>query len=350
MLNVDKISKKFDKFNLKNVEFSVDEGEYFVLLGPSGSGKSLILELIAGLQKCDSGKIYINSLDITNQKIQKRKVGILFQDNALFPHLNVFENIAYPLNSKSITITKKTEIVSELANKLEITDLLKRKPATLSGGEKQRVALARALALKPSLLLLDEPLSSLDVMLKTEVRALFRKINKSGQTIIHVTHDYEDAITLASKVGIINNGILEHCGSPSEIFLKPKSPFIALLTGIKNFFAVNIINVNKSTFAIVSEKINIKLSSEVKSEKGWIVVRSEDIVISNDYHEFSSNNQFKGIITEMVPTVNGIEVIIDIGQKWAALVTNDSVARLKLKINNSVWISFKTVAVTFIPK
>jgi molybdate/tungstate transport system ATP-binding protein len=350
MLNVDKISKKFDKFNLKNVEFSVSEGEYFVLLGPSGSGKSLILELIAGLQKCDSGKIYINSVDITNQKIQKRKVGILFQDNALFPHLNVFENIAYPLNSKSITITKKTEIVSELANKLEITDLLKRKPATLSGGEKQRVALARALALEPSLLLLDEPLSSLDVMLKTEVRALFRNINKSGQTIIHVTHDYEDAITLASKVGIINNGILEHCGSPSEIFLKPKSPFIALLTGIKNFFAVNIINVNKSTFAIVSENINIKLSSEVQSNKGWIVVRSEDIVISNDYHEFSSNNQFKGIITEMVPTVNGIEVIIDIGQKWAALVTNDSVVRLKLEINNNVWISFKTVAVTFIPK
>ena len=353
MLNVEKISKSLGKFQLKDIEIEVGKDDYFVLLGPSGAGKSLTLEIIAGLQKPDSGKIFLNGLDITRESIQKRKIGIVFQNHALFPHFNVYENIAYPLNTQKIKHDKKKNIIYKLAEQLEIVPLLKRNVNSLSAGEKQRVALARVLTLKPHLLLLDEPLASLDVMLKSDIRTLLRKLNKAGQTIIHVTHDYEDAVTLANKIAIINNGIIEHCGTPHDIFLKPKSSFIAKLTGIKNFFPATIIvdDTNNTAIATISNNIKIKLApTEYKTGKGWIIVRSEDIVISNEHYEFSSNNQLKGKIIEILNTVPGLEIIIDNGCKWAALITHESALRLQLYEGKEVWFSFKSVAVSFIPE
>jgi len=213
--------------------------------------------------------------------------------------------------------------------------------------------LARALAAKPLLLLLDEPLASTDAMLKAEIRALLRNINKLGQTVIHVTHDYQDAITLSSKIGILNNGTLEDIGTTSEIFLKPKSLFIAKLMGIKNFFPAKIISEdenNQIKVVSIPENIEIKLVTEFSCGKeGWIIINSEDIVISLEYNKVSSNNQFKGKIVEIVPILNSIEVIIEASGIWAALVTYEAAYRLNLKENMEVWISFKSVAVKFVP-
>jgi len=182
---------------------------------------------------------------------------------------------------------------------------------------------------------------------------LLRNINKLGQTVIHVTHDYQDAITLSSKIGILNNGTLEDIGTTSEIFLKPKSLFIAKLMGIKNFFPAKIISEdenNQIKVVSIPENIEIKLVTEFSCGKeGWIIINSEDIVISLEYNKVSSNNQFKGKIVEIVPILNSIEVIIEASGIWAALVTYEAAYRLNLKENMEVWISFKSVAVKFVP-
>ncbi|RLD63190.1 MAG: ABC transporter ATP-binding protein, partial [Bacteroidetes bacterium] len=202
MLKVKNISKKLDDFNIKDISFSVNKGDYFIILGVSGAGKSVILEMIAGLMQPNSGTIYLNNKNITNEKIQKRKLGLVFQDYAVFPHLSVKENISYPLKNRGLEKKEIQNRLNQLAEEMSISHLLNRKPTTLSGGELQRVALARTLALNPECLLLDEPLSSLDIQLKNDLRGLLRKINKKGQTIIHVTHDYEEAIFLANKVAV----------------------------------------------------------------------------------------------------------------------------------------------------
>ncbi|MDA3779865.1 MAG: ATP-binding cassette domain-containing protein, partial [Bacteroidales bacterium] len=240
MLEISRLNLHFKEFEITDINFSVGKGDYFILLGKSGAGKTLILEMIAGLLSPKSGKIFLNNKDITFEKIQSRKVGLVFQDYAIFPHLSVFENIAYPLKPKKISKKERAKLVINCANDLNINHLLKRSPKTLSGGELQRVALARTLILKPDLLLLDEPLSSLDIQLRKELRSLLRKLNKNGQTIIHVTHDYEDAVSLANKIAVMHDGTIVQHGTPKDIFQNPKSEFVAEFTGTKNFFKARI--------------------------------------------------------------------------------------------------------------
>ena len=194
MLNLNEVCLKQGKFSLKSISLTVEKGDYFILLGVSGAGKSMILETIAGLLKPVSGTILMNGNNITNAKIQDRKIGLVFQDHAIFPHMTVYENLAFSLHGKKLDVVQKMDQIATVAAQMSITGLLNRKPSTLSGGELQRVALARTLIQNPSLLLLDEPLSSLDVQLKDELRTILRKLNRSGQTIIHVTHDYDEAV------------------------------------------------------------------------------------------------------------------------------------------------------------
>ena len=245
MIKLDSINKKFKGFSLKDITLDVADGEYFVLLGKSGSGKSLILELIAGLQTPLSGKVSIGGKDAARLPIQKRKVGFVFQNHSLFPHMTVKANIYFPLKRSEQHMLN--ENILKVIDLLNITLLLDRYPETLSLGESHRVALARTLVTNPSCLLLDEPLSSLDAQSKYEIRSLLRKINKGlvyfGEenknkpiTIIHVTHDYEEALALATKIAVIEDGTITQEGLPEDVFRHPKSKFIAKFVGIKNFY------------------------------------------------------------------------------------------------------------------
>jgi len=227
---------------------------------------------------------------------------------------------------------------------MNITHLLNRKPATLSGGELQRVALARTLALKPEILLLDEPLASLDIQLKDELRHLLRNINKKGQTIIHVTHDYQEVISLANKIAIINNGSIEQTGTPNEIFQHPKSQFIANFTGIKNFFKAEL----KNKQAIINNSIAFTLLTDKTQGKGNVLINSQDIIISENKVESSACNNFKGIITDIIPAPLGIEIFTDIGIKMVALITTQSLKKLNLYKGKNIWISFKASGVIFL--
>ncbi len=352
MLELRNISKNFKDFSLKNLNFKVEKNEYFVILGESGAGKTIILEIIAGLKKQDSGQIFYQGKDISNETIQKRKFGLLFQDYAVFPHLSVKENISYPLKKRKL---KKIEIdnkVKVLASEMDILQLLNRRPATLSGGELQRVAMARTLASDPEILLLDEPLTSLDVQLKFEIRSLLRKINQKGITIIHITHDYEEAITLAHKIAIIQNGTIIQSGTPQEVFKNPKSKFVANLTGIKNFFKVQITEHpdKKIKLAQINESLSFKIHSGIKEKEGFIFLSNKNILISNSKLSSSALNNFKATILDIFPAKLGYEIIADIGVKISIKVSEESLKDLKLEIGKSIWLTFKASSLRFLKK
>ena len=234
MLRLININRRLGDFALSDINIEISQGEYYVLLGRSGSGKTQLLELIAGLEHPDSGKIMLDDEDITLKRIQDRKVGIVFQDYAVFPHMTVFGNIAYPLKARKEDKKYIVEKVENVATSMNISHLLARSTQKLSGGELQRVALARTLITSPRLLLLDEPLSSLDTSLKDDLKRLLRNLNKNGQTIIHVTHDYGDAISLAKRVGVLHNGKIIQEGSVNEVFNNPSNRFVARYAGIRN--------------------------------------------------------------------------------------------------------------------
>jgi molybdopterin-binding protein len=350
MLELKNINYETGDFNLKNISFKVKEGEYFVLLGPSGAGKSVLLELIAGLTFADSGNILFKGKDYTDAPAWKRPFGLVFQDLALFPHLKVFDNIAYSLKRHKLRKDEINKRVEELSNELGISDLLSRKPDSLSGGEQQRVALARTLALKPSVLLLDEPLSAVDISLQHELRALLRMINRNGVTIIHVTHSFEEALAMAQQVSIIEKGTIIHSGTTHEVFERPKSAFIANLSGHRNFFKVRVSHELNSDLlkAEVSSGDAIFCYGEPTITEGFVLINQENIVLSLEEPDLSTRNNFHGIITDLHPSRHGFEITIDAGIQLHVQLTAESVQKFNLEQGGKIWACFKASSVTLI--
>lgn len=352
MLRVEGLSKFYGEFTLNNLSFTVNQGDYFMLLGPSGAGKSMILEVIAGLIRPDLGNIYLENIDITQKPIGGREVGLVFQDYAAFPHMSVYNNIAYPLRRKGVKGKRLHRKVIELAEKLSINHLLGRNPQTLSGGELQRMVLARTLALEPKILLLDEPLSSLDVQLRAGLRSVLRQINRDGTTIIHVTHDYEEAISLANRVAVVNNGVIEQCDTAEEIFQNPKSMFVAKFTGVRNFYPAKIVETTEHELRIIQMSTGHKIGgyTDEPSGDGFVCFPESAVSISRTSPNQSALNMFKGTVIDIFPQRFGYEVTVDAGFKVMALVTWESINRLELQHGSEVWVSFKANSLRFIPR
>ena len=256
MLEIRNIHCHLGSFRLHDINIQVAEGEYFVLSGPSGAGKTILFEIIAGIIKPASGKVLLDGKDITAEKIQHRDIGLVFQDGAVFPHLKVKDNIAFALRHRGYNRKKILSVVLEIAGGLSITHLLDRKPATLSGGELQRIAVARTLVLQPRCLLLDEPLSSLDIQLREDIRSLLRNLNQKGLTILHITHEFSEAYTLADRISIIDNGRIVQTGTPENIYERPATPFVANFAGRRNFF-------NREQIKKLLPEIELRISPEV---------------------------------------------------------------------------------------
>ena len=365
MLSIRNITKSFGSFAVfRSVSFEVGQGQYFVLLGASGVGKSVLLETIAGLIWPDAGRIFLDGRDVTNEKIQKRKFGLVFQNSALFPHMTVYDNIAYPLRCKGLKNSQIQERVDQIAEDFAVTGFLKRRVQTLSGGQSQRISLARVVVREPRCLLLDEPLSSLDAKSRPQMRALLRKINRQGQTIVHVTHDYTEAVSLGTHIAVMDAGRIAQAGTVEEVFQRPKSEFIARFVGIRNFFKGQL-----STGRLTAEKpadgpanlrrfvtdgLDLSVMTDSVAGIGFVMVRSEDVTIYNaamNAHT-SARNNFEGTIVDIIPAATGIEVLIDVGVgkpvEVAAMISAESVKALELHCGKRVWISFKASAARYV--
>lgn len=282
---------------INNISLSVEEGSFTTLLGPSGCGKTTLLKLLSGFLTPQEGNIFINNINQNELETSQREIGIVFQDYALFPHFTVKENLLYGLKIKnkkekvpSKEFYKNAEgLIQQSARLLGLVGLLDRFPHELSGGQQQRVALGRALILKPKILLMDEPLSSLDAKLRNQVRDELKEIQKDfGITTIYVTHDQEEALYLSDKIAVMNHGQIQQIGSPEEIYFKPKNKFVADFVGKANF-----IEEENACFIVRPEWINLEKTESKNSENKII---SKTFLGSTIRYKIGTNKTKNGIL------------------------------------------------------
>ncbi len=232
-LNVDNICRNFGTLKaLKGVSFSVEEGEFFCILGESSAGKTTTLRAIAGLEELADGQVTFAGKDMTTAPVQGRGMSMIFQTFALYPHLSIRANLAYPLRRDGVAKKELRQRVAEVAELLRVTHTLDRKPSTLSGGEQQRVAIGRAIVRRPKLLLLDEPLTNLDAKLRHDMRAEFKRLHRElGMTMVYATPDQLEALSMGERIAILREGKIVQTGTPDELYDKPKDSFVATMVG-----------------------------------------------------------------------------------------------------------------------
>ena len=292
-LELKNINKKFNEtVALDNIHLEINDGEFFSLLGPSGSGKTTCLKVIGGFEQPDSGNVSLFNENVTDIPPFKRNVNTVFQDYALFPHMNVEENVCYSLKIKKIPKIEQESQVQEILSTVKLTGYEKRKPSELSGGQRQRVALARSLINKPKILLLDEPLGALDLKLREQMQIELKNLQRQFQiTFIYVTHDQQEALSMSDRIAIFNDGKIEQVDTPDNIYKNPKTAFVADFIGttslVSKQLAAELFNYN-SAFSIRPENIKINNEQDSKSEFNAKVVVT-DIQFQGSYYKILCN-------------------------------------------------------------
>jgi ABC-type Fe3+/spermidine/putrescine transport system ATPase subunit len=282
-IHLKNIRKSFgDTEVLKGIDLEIRSGELFFLLGPSGCGKSTLLRSIAGLESPSAGSIFLGDREITNVPTHERGIGMVFQQYALWPHMTVFENVAFGLKSARIPPKEVSRRVEEVLHQVRLEGFAERFPSELSGGQQQRVALARALAPNPPVILLDEPLSNLDARLRESIRRELAEIHKNlGITMVYVTHDQEDALALATRVAIMQRGEIEQCGTPEELYRAPRNTFVAGFMGETNLIPCSVIS--KSEVEVLDHRLPAPESARhisISPVTSVLAIRPENIQIS----------------------------------------------------------------------
>lgn len=319
------ITKRFGEVvAAKDINLEIDHGEFFTLLGPSGCGKTTTLRIIAGLEWPDEGKIFFDGEDITDLPPYKRNTGMVFQNYAIWPHMSVFENIAYGLKVRKISKEDVKDKAHKALDLVKLGGLEKRFPAQLSGGQQQRVALARALVIEPEVLLLDEPLSNLDAKLRVEMREEIKELQRElGITTIYVTHDQEEAMVISDRVAIQNQGAVQQIGTPREIYYKPQSLFIAtfigrgtLLEGVTESIRDHVkVRVGDTVLYGVPSFTDLKIR---RGEKVACVLRPENFTLekpkepSNVFEGVTEWMAFVGPYMEVRLNVGGMGLLVDL--------------------------------------
>ncbi|MGB2909836.1 MAG: ABC transporter ATP-binding protein [Anaerolineales bacterium] len=321
-LELRKVTKRFTKtLAVSDLSLSVEKGEFISLLGPSGCGKSTTLRMIAGLENPDAGRIIFDGTDITDVPPNKRGAGMVFQAYALFPNLTIRGNIAFGLEIAGKSKATIEETVSRMLQLVQLEGIESRYPSQLSGGQQQRVALARALAPEPHILLLDEPLSALDAMVRVDLRAEIRQIQSELRiTTVYVTHDQEEALSISDRVAVMRNGTIEQIGTPEEIYRNPSSRFLAAFIGTANQFSGKA--VDNCTVQGAHYNFDTVVPAELVGKPVVVLVRPENIrvfskieQIPNGYNLISGEVQtitFMGSVTRLTLNVYGERVVCDV--------------------------------------
>ena len=275
-VSLEKIKKSYDKNEIiKGVDLEIQDKEFLVLVGPSGCGKSTLLRIIAGLEDVSQGKVFIGEKDVTNVHPKDRDIAMVFQNYALYPHMSVYENMAFALKMRKVSKDEIDQKVKEAAQILDLTDYLERKPSQLSGGQRQRVALGRAIVRNPKVFLMDEPLSNLDAKLRSTTRFEIKKLHKKlDTTFVYVTHDQVEAMTMGDRIAVLHQGKLQQLGSASEIYNNPKNIFVAGFIGSPS---MNFIQGEIKENRFISGEINIE--SKYSGQKAVLGIRSEDMIL-----------------------------------------------------------------------
>jgi sn-glycerol 3-phosphate transport system ATP-binding protein len=283
---------------VNETSLNIENGEFVVFVGPSGCGKSTLLRMIAGLEDITSGDISLDGNLINNIDPSERDVAMVFQNYALYPHMTVFNNMAYGLKNRGISKEEINNKVNDVAKLLEIDQLLSRKPSMLSGGQRQRVAMGRAIVRNPKIFLFDEPLSNLDAKLRNQMRLEIKKLQRQmGVTSIFVTHDQTEAMTLGDRIVVINNGVVEQLGTPKDIYSKPNTKFVAEFIGSPQMNLFNC-KIENGVATIDNKKIN--LDKSINIEDACIGVRPDDIQISENGQYSSVANLVEYLGSEMI--------------------------------------------------
>ena len=280
-VQINKLTKKFeDNVAVNGIDFKINSGEFFSILGPSGCGKTTTLRMIAGFVMPTAGEIFIGNNDITFQAPEKRNIGFVFQNYAIFPHMNVFENISFGLKMRNIDqkqINEKVKIALEQVNLIGYETRYQRE---LSGGEQQRVALARVLVTEPQILLLDEPLSALDKKLREEMKIWIKELQKKLKiTTVYVTHDQSEALTMSDRIAIMNKGNISQIGTPDDIYEKPQNTFVADFIGTSNFINLKLINSSSGKSKVSFSDIEFEIDSDF-NDNFKCILRPEHLFIN----------------------------------------------------------------------
>lgn len=331
MVELRHVSKRFGDYEaLKDASFEIKAGEFMTFLGPSGCGKTTCLRLISGFDTPTSGQVFIDGKDVTFDPPYRRDVNQVFQNYALFPHLTIYENIAFGLRMKKVPPAQIKERVERVVKMTSLEAMVGRKPAQMSGGQRQRVALARAIVCEPKVLLLDEPLSALDAKLRTQMRIELKQLQKKlGITFIFVTHDQEEALTMSDRVAVINAGRVEQIGTVNEIYYKPATRFVATFIGETNIVEAEVLGGGGGQWRCRLEgglELAVKSESAAPGGKLLLSLRPEKIrlhrgdpALANSFPARVSMEIFKGAVDELTLDAQG-------GLQLGALLANDGQA------------------------
>ncbi len=316
------LNKSYDDHSvIDGISLQVGLGEFLTLLGPSGCGKTTTLRLLAGFEQPDEGEIRMEEKDITHLPAYKRDVNTVFQSYALFPHMNVFDNIAFGLKMKKVLKSELQQRVADMLSVVQMSEYAKRKPEQLSGGQKQRVAIARALVNQPKILLLDEPLGALDLKLRKQMQGELKHLQqKLGITFIYVTHDQEEALTMSDRIAAMNQGRIEQIGTPEEIYKRPKSRFVANFIGEANLLEAHIESLEKETMRIKWLDYQFSLSRYPSCKEKSLVhlaIRPENLRLCPRSEETSplisatfQERTYAGAFYKTIVSVQGTELVV----------------------------------------
>ncbi len=344
------VSKKYGDYQaLHDTNLSIDNGEFLTLLGPSGCGKTTLLRLISGLDKPDQGRIFIDGRDVTDLPPEQRHLNMVFQSYALFPHMTVYDNVAFGLRCKKIAEDEIKKRVTEVLLMVKLNQLADRKPSQLSGGQQQRVAIARAVINEPIVLLLDEPLSALDYNLRKNMQIELKQLQRRlGITFIFVTHDQEEALSMSDRVAIMNEGYIEQLGTPKDVYEEPINLYVADFIGEANIFSTEVLETNENKLILEIENkryTSINKKGFKEHQAIHLMIRPEDIAVWGDgeLKEEEKSEMLPGIVEQVIYKGSTVDLIVRLasGKKiLAAEFFNEDDEKLDYHTTEKVWIDW----------